>query len=311
MAGSTVIQFLRHKEIDKVLWDETVDGSPDGLIYARSFYLDSMAEGWNALVGGNYDWLLPLTNKRKYGISYLYQPSFTQQLGIFAKRGVNVPYKEIISRLQQLYCFCEVNWNNSSGNAVAGLPLKIFTANNFVLDLSASYESIAKNYHNVLIKNLKRGKRFNHFYRATDDYKKLIDLYREHYGNRVEHVKEKDYFNFSKICSYALKHDRLVCREIVVDNSNSAIASALLLSDGKRLYNLMNTTTAAGRKTEANRFLMNAIIEEFAGKGLLLDFEGSDLPGVKTFYESFGAVNHLYFKLKFNLLPWPLKVFKK
>lgn len=310
MAGSTIIRFLKNREIDTVLWDETITSAPEGLIYARSFYLDNMAPGWDALAGENYEWVLPLTNKRKYGVSYLYQPAFTQQLGVFAKPGVVAPFKEIISRLQRLYRFCEVNWNNSSGFALTGLLLEINEGNNFVLNLSTGYDFICKNYHNDLIKNLKRGRRFDHFYRATNDYKKLIDLYREYYGNRIAHVKENDYLNFSNMCNHAFNYNMLVCRE-VVDNGNGVMAAALLLFDGKRLYNLMNTTTNAGRKTEANHFLINAIIEEFSGRDILLDFEGSDLPGVKIFYENFGAVNDPYFKLRLNLLPWPFKVLKK
>lgn len=304
------IQFFKNGEIDKVRWDETIKLSSNGLIYARSFYLDNMAPGWHALAGENYEWVLPLTNRKKYGISYLYQPAFMQQSGVFSKQEVTIPYKEILLYVQKHYKFCEINWNFATPTYFIKAPLQIETANNFILDLSCSYESITSNYHNDLIKNLKRSKNFQHIYRTTNDYNKCIQLYREHYGQRMPHVKENDYKNFSAICSYAKENDMIVCRE-VVNEDNTLLAAALLLSDGKRLYNLMNTTTQAGRKTEANHFLLNAVIEEFSGKDVLLDFEGSDLSGVKAFYENFGAVNQPYFRLKYNNLPMPLRLFKK
>jgi hypothetical protein len=72
----------------------------------------------------------------------------------------------------------------------------------------------------------------------------------------------------------------------------------------------MNTTTSEGRKVEANHYLVDSVIKEFAGTSLTFDFEGSDLPGVKSFYENFGAVNEPYFIVKYNNLPWPFYLFK-
>jgi len=73
----------------------------------------------------------------------------------------------------------------------------------------------------------------------------------------------------------------------------------------------MNSTTAAGRKTEANHFLFDNIFKEFAGSQLIFDFEGSDIAGVKSFYEKFGVINQLYYKLHFNHLPFPLNKLKR
>jgi hypothetical protein len=310
MPEGSRIQFLKNIEIDKHLWDNCIDQCDNSLIYAKSFYLDNICNGWNALVGQNYDWLVPITYKTKLGISYLYQPPFTQQLGIFAKAGVLPPYKEIIDWLKQHYKFWEVNWNYSTDVAFITPPVHFGQATNFILDLSANYESISNNYHRDLTKNLKRSKQFNLVYKKTNNYDKYIELYRRFYGSRMPHVKEEDYENFSRICSYAFKFEMVICRE-ATNNSGELMAVALLLFDGRRLYNIMNTTTEAGRKKEANHFLLDNIIKEFSGENLLLDFEGSDLPGVKAFYANFGAVNQPYFTIKYNQLPWPLRLFKK
>jgi hypothetical protein len=73
----------------------------------------------------------------------------------------------------------------------------------------------------------------------------------------------------------------------------------------------MNSTTPDGRKKEANHFLLDQVIKEFAGKPLIFDFEGSDVPGIKSFYEKFGAINQPYYSLHFNLLPAPFKWLKR
>ena len=73
----------------------------------------------------------------------------------------------------------------------------------------------------------------------------------------------------------------------------------------------MNTTTSEGKLVSANHFLFDKIIEEFAGSGFILDFEGSDLHGVKSFYENFNPINEPYYYLKINKLPTLLKLLKK
>lgn len=303
------MQFLKNQEIDKLRWDECIHQSSHQLIYANTFYLDNMAPGWSALTDENYEWVLPLTNKRKFGISYLYQPAFLQQLGVFSKPAIVVPFEDISAYLQAHIKFWEVNWNYTTPQNVFSIKAQVTKGNNFILDLSTNYEAITANYHNKFRKNIKRSKKFIHHYKSHTDYNKSIQLYRDYYGKRMPHVKENDYKNFAKICRYCLDNNWMICRE-AVNEENEIMANALLLRYEKRLYNIMNTTTAAGRKNESNHFLLNAIIKEFSEQDLVFDFEGSDLPGVKSFYESFGAINQPYYKIKYNRLPWLVRLFK-
>lgn len=309
MSRSTAIQFLKNNEINRQRWDECINASANGLIYARSFYLDNICPGWTALTGDDHEWVLPITHKTKWGISYLYQPLFTQQLGPFAKANVIIPFIQIMQWLKDRFRFWEMNWNYAIDTDFVGSSIQAAAATNFILNLSDKYESIAANYHNILIKNLKRSERFQLVYDKTEDYNKGIDLYRKYYGSRISHVKRKDYKKFGNICHYALQHKMLECRQ-AVNIGGEVLAIVILLFDGRRLYNIVNVTTEAGRKTEANHFLLDAVIREFSGKQLLFDFEGSDLPGVKTFYKYFGAINQPYYMIKYNDLPWPLKLFK-
>lgn len=190
------------------------------------------------------------------------------------------------------------------------LPIRITAATNFIINLSKGYDTIFAKYHKHLKRKLRRSKQFNLKCQPTEDYNKYIDLYMKNYSVRTPHVKLPDYERLKNICSKAFKHDMLLCREITNQN-NELVALALLLYDKKRIYNLINMTTEQGRKTEAAHFLLDSIIKEFSGRELLFDFEGSDLPGVKTFYRYFGGDNEPYYKVKYNDLPWPINLIKK
>jgi hypothetical protein len=80
-----MINYLKHTEIDKALWDECIAQSVNRRVYAFSWYLDIVCPGWDALVGDNYMHVFPLTHRRKWGVGYLYQPFFAQQLGLFSR----------------------------------------------------------------------------------------------------------------------------------------------------------------------------------------------------------------------------------
>src|ERR1051325_9907587 len=77
------VSYLQNANIDKVKWDKCIDTATNGLIYAYSFYLDTMAKNWDALVMNDYEAVMPITWNKKYGIYYVYQPAFTANLGVF------------------------------------------------------------------------------------------------------------------------------------------------------------------------------------------------------------------------------------
>src|SRR5437016_14568872 len=78
-----MIRYFQHHQIDKKKWDDSIRRSVNGMVYAYSWYLDVVSPNWNALIEGNYEAVFPLTWRKKYGFYYLYQPLFTQQLGVF------------------------------------------------------------------------------------------------------------------------------------------------------------------------------------------------------------------------------------
>ena len=79
-----MIKLLKHNEINKIRWDECVKKSFNGNVYALSWYLDVVHHNWDALVENDYERVMPLPSSIKFGISYMFQPFFVQQLGVFS-----------------------------------------------------------------------------------------------------------------------------------------------------------------------------------------------------------------------------------
>lgn len=299
------IHQCSRKDLSADKWDACIERSPMGLIYGRSYYLDHMADGqWDALVLGDYEAVMPLPWRKKWGIRYLYQPAFTQQLGIFSPDPVSTTLIDaFLDEMHQRFSFAEIflNYGNVHPN------LQPYT--NFILDLGRPYGKLAANYRTDLVNNLKKASRRPFQYTEDLDLAETLSLFKQQYSLRLPHIKEATYTHFQHLCQHLREKGQLLLRGIT-NAQRQLLATALLPRDKNRLYLLQSTTMPGGRQEGANHFLLDRLIHEFAGQDLTLDFEGSEIPGIAHFYENFGSHNQPYHFHRYNMLSWPLRIFK-
>ena len=111
------IRLIRHSDINTEKWNRCIDQAPNCRIYAYDWYLDRTAVYWDALVYGNYEYVMPLPARNKWFIKYLYNPYFSQQLGIFPAPPENISesfYRGLV--LNYRYGVIHLNAGNSSTN---------------------------------------------------------------------------------------------------------------------------------------------------------------------------------------------------
>ena len=283
----------------------------NGLIYAESVYLDHMAANWHALILGDYEAVMPLTWKRKWGIQYLYQPAFIQQGGIFSKKKLSEKITRSFIEMASLkFRFAEININYLNIiNAEKGIQIK--KRNNYVLELGAGYNKISSKYNVYIKQRLSRLAKFSLQYKLSDGLPAAIKLYKKLYGERMASVANKDFLQFEMLCKILNNQNRIIIRHVYNNDGKELLAVILLLKDKNRLYNIISAILPKGKKLLANYFLYNEVIKEFSDENILLDFEGSDIPGVAYFYSKFAEKNQQYTFVKFNNLPLPIKLLKK
>jgi hypothetical protein len=298
------IRYLFRNEIDIHKWDHCIRNAPNGLIYARSFYLDSMAGNWSALVLNDYEAVMPLTWKRKFGISYLYQPAFTAQLGVFTKNLQDkLMLNKFIRQAELHFRFCEIHLNFT--NPVIEKSMRA----NYILALGIPYTEIRKGYKKRLLENLQEAESYHLVYRPAEDYRAIIRLFQNQYGKRFSHVRPADYRNFEILCGELLNRKMIFGRE-VKNQTGDLLSASIFFRDEHRIYNIMSVTLQPGRDQRAHFHLLDQLILEFNSNDIILDFEGSDVAGIAEFYRKFGSVYQPYPFLKFNHLPFPLRLFK-
>ncbi|MFN9491862.1 MAG: hypothetical protein ACK57D_02300, partial [Sphingobacteriales bacterium] len=76
------IRLVTRQDIDHQLWDACIDNTTNGLVYAKIDFLDLMSDQWDAIVIDNYRAIMPIPFRKKWGIRYVYQVPFIQQLGL-------------------------------------------------------------------------------------------------------------------------------------------------------------------------------------------------------------------------------------
>lgn len=299
------IQILTAEKIDRSQWNRCVNESENGLIYSQYDYLTNMCDNWHGLVINNYEAVMALPWRSKLGIRYLYQPAFIQQLGLIGNG--NADNDAIIASIHSFVKYGDVLFNYSNTDLAKNTSAAKRV--NLVIDLSREYSIISTNYKKDLAANLKKADKEQLHISRQDDIPLAISMYKDLYQQRMKNLSDDDYLKFRSLC-VLLQKDGMCFTRKVEDKNGRLLAIGLFLKDTKRIYNLMNTTSDEGRAKEANHFLLDQVLKEFAASNLLFDFEGSDLPGVKSFYEKFGAVEQAYFHHRFNKLPKLIKLIK-
>jgi len=307
MATGNQIQYLSHKEIDKTKWDACIDQAPNGLIYAYSFYLDSMSKHWDALVLNDYEAVIPLTWNRKYSFYYLYQPAFTASLGVFGKNLNKELIDDFIRSIPSKFKLIEISLN--AGNIIGDSKTFSLLRSNYILHLNKPYEEIYKAYRDNHKRNISKALQLGCSVSKEIPADEIILLNKEQLQH-IDGTKPEDYPNFKSLYEF-LKNRGQAKTYAIVDAKNKLLASAVFFFSHNRAYYIMVGNHPEGKTLGASHALIDAFIKDHAGQDLILDFEGSDIRNLAFFYSGFGAKEEVYPALKINKLPWYVRLLKR
>lgn len=300
------IQRIPAVRINAAKWNHCVLQHSNGLLYSTTSYLNALCENWEGFIVNDYEAIMALPMKKKWGVRYAYTPPFIQQLGVIGQTDALV-LSGLLKIIQGTVAYADIHFNFSNSSLLQKIPFASRT--NLVIPLDQSVAQIRAQYTNDLKENIRKAASEALVYTHARLHE-AIDYFQDQYASRIKHIISSDYDNFLRLCEQLQTTGQCLVRA-VMNAEKELLAIALLLKDERRIYNLMNTTLPTGRDKEANHFLLDHIIGEFGEQPLLFDLEGSDIPGVKKFYASFGAVNQPYFYYHYNGLPWPMRLLKR
>lgn len=302
------ISYIKHTNIDKALWDNTINSASNGNIYSFSWYLDAVCPGWEALVTKDYKSIMPLTAKKKYGFSYLYRPLLSQQLGVFSTNPLKTSDVDLfLSSIPSKFKLIQICLNSSNKPSE---QFNIKPHATYILDLKPEYSIIQRNFKENHRRNIKKA--MSEGLRIIEDIDHDIFI----------HLLSRDNSPGGRIL--AEKSKLLVLRSLMDNMQNKSALKIIGANDdeGNTLaavlfgYSHNNWTylapvnTEDGKRKRALFAIINHLIKNRSGRDEILDFEGSDIPGLAQFYSGFGSNKLIYNEFRANKLPWPIKYLK-
>lgn len=302
-----MIQYIKRSHLNVEKYDFCIEKSLQSRVYAFSWYLDIVADNWDILVLDDYKAVMPIPFRKKMLIKYVYPPFWMLELGVFSL-DKNVDLKLFFNELFNRFRFVEtrLNTDNVFENSDAYLLRKQMQ----VLSLEEDYDTILKNYRKDRRKDLSKAKKGDLIEKWNDDPAVLIELFKNNVGKRTPNIVQKDYKVLSNLMEVSIQK-RVGEVLSIYDKPNKLVASGFFLKHQKTVTILVSSTDFKNRKNGANTFLIDSAIYKYQKNFNYFNFGGSSMKSIAKYFLSFGASTQNYKQVKYNNLPFLLKLFKR
>ena len=313
-----MLRYLLNNQIDYPQWDACVAAAEQRLVYALSWYLDVVSPGWAGLVAeqeGRYVAVMPLPVKQQFGIRYLQQPLFCQQLGLFWVSKVVKPAAFLTGVQQHFPLISKYSFNTGNTNSFhpdEHHSLKVYRHHTHHLDLSRSYEAIYQGYSHDRKLNLKRSRKAGLLITESTDIEPLIQLFKEDAASRIRGgVSAAAYAQLRQL--YGVLAAKGLATLLYTQTPVGEIdAGCLFVTYGQKIIYLFNAASVAGRRRNGRSLMIDHTIQKYAGQPYTFDFESpADIASIIRVYQGFGAVPAPFYTITQNNLPFPVKFLKK
>ena len=307
-----MIQYLTHNQINLKKWDALI--AECGNIYAYSWYLDIVHPGWDALVEDDYMSVMPLTGGKKFGVNYLYQPYFVQQLGVFSKHPLSSEKTEaFLKSIPSKYRFAEIRLNeeNTLSNGFQGIEYH----RNVILDLNQDYNSIKENYHTNTKRNLAKAEGHNLQLIFNVIPYHVVALFKDNRGATLDKWGDTEYSTLIGLGKTAQNRKAAFVLGVNEKGDGEILCAALFMKANGRITFLFSGLNEKGKEKQAMTYMLDQVVQKYAGQPIIFDFEGSDDENLARFYLGFGGKESRYPSYTYNHLSAVgkslLKVWKK
>ena len=286
-----MIRYIEREKLDIKKYDACIEQSRNHKIYAYSWYLDIVADYWGILIYGDYDYVMPLPWRKKYGIHYVYPPEWIQQLGVFSANKIDATLvEEFLKNIPRKFKKVTINFNFGNSNS------KFERKSNFLLSLKKSHKDIVDGYSKSRIRDLKKTLGSSTVLNNSENCNDLIEMFIGQKKDRIN-IIPSSYEKLENLVSY------LVCnREIRIvkatNKSNELLGGAIFVIENSKIYYLFSTVNDEGAKKYVMTMILDSVIKQYSGTDYTLDLEGSMVPGIAHFFKSFGATEEEYFSFK-------------
>lgn len=297
------VRLFDYSDLTEKDFDLIYSSSRQLSIYDQLWYIAPLSDfKVKIFVFGDFETFLFIPYRSKLKVTYAYMPNFIQKLSFIGK---DVGIERILIELQRQIKFGEISLVHEESRFDL-IKQRI----NFKLNLQNSYGQLKDNFSDNHKRNISKSKHLE--IRETRNIEDLILIFR----------KEKiNVFSLESLNRIELDLNKLLLVQELKDSililnafdSNVVIASALFIHFNGILYYIIGCSIKSDSSVSSNGLfkIFDFVINRFSESKTILDFEGSDIPGIARFFKGFGSSEEKYYFVKWNRLPFPLNKFKK
>ncbi|MHB0754270.1 hypothetical protein [Polaribacter sp. M15] len=285
-----MIAYVKRKNLNVTKYNACIENAFQSRIYAFSWYLDIVADNWDVLVLDDYKAVMPLPWKKKYGIKYIIQPYFCQQLGVFSIDEVSLAVEhKFINSIPKYFVKIDLNFNADNLYQNNKERKKL----NYLLNLDQSYDELFKNFSKGRKHAVKSAYKNNLTTKAIT-IAELIEITDEFYPD----------LNYSKdtlktLTQYVLKNKKGFIHGVFKDEN--LLGGSLFLLSNQRIVYLFSAYKKEARKLQASSFSIISVVKKHQNTKMVFDFEGGNIPSIGSFFKSFGATPEYFSSLSKKL----------
>ncbi len=299
------LKILQRDEYD--IWNEFVDSSPQGSLFSKTWYLDSLGADYYILAVEYKGRIIAGIVLAKNEINTYANPMLDKYLGVLFEVGSSNQHKresneykamEMIAKeckkIKSFDYYFHPNFDNWIPFSWEGYTQK--TRYTYRINYKANtLEEIYSNFHHRIVKNnIKKGQKSGVEIRKNipfDDLWELVDKTFLRQGSKSPFKKEK-------LKYYVQTLEKMgVLKTWGTYFDGRCVTAGAVVYEPKSAYFLLNGIDIENMPRGANTYMIYEIIKFFSDKCGYFDFEGSMLPGVEPLYRKFGGERVQYMQI--------------
>ena len=266
-------------------YDRCITASPNGNIYALSWYLDIVCPDWELLANTDYSTVMPLPVFRSMGRKSIRQPEYASHLGVFS---TSIPDPETVYRylraIPDNYKLRKMCLNKF--NIVTKKNARIHNATE--LDLISPYKQSRARFSPLIQDRLNLAKTNSISFVSNTSVNDLVMFsYRLDKLNKQK-IKPNQISTLRLIASNAIRY-RSAQLASAYDRTNNLCAVMLFLIFNGRASILHAAASAEGLKTGAIEFIIDHFIRNNSEQNLVLSIDNPDDKYLMETLQHFGS----------------------
>lgn len=274
-----MIRKLKQNKIDFTKYNNCIENSVQKNFYAQKDILDFLCEDWELLVSGDYDFVMPVPIKRKFGFEIVVMPLFCQQLGVFSKEKNEKIENDFLDFLKKNYRILTYSFNFQNLR-----DENLDRKKNYFIE-KTDYQLLRKNYFKGRKSTVKVAQYLNFKELSLTETRDFIKI------NFKGLEKESDLNHFMNYLDFLDAKKQL---KIFGSFKEIHLTNLTILINNDSQFALLGLINKEEFKTDNGAsFLIDKVLQDYISDKSF-DFMGGSIRGIEVFFKSFGSVCQEY-----------------